>query len=99
MKTFWPVGVVAQHRISERLPLHPGEPGGLGAGEAVERVGDRQQPHGGAAVRLASGQAAQLSGRPILADDECGHGEPPVLTLPCLHLLRPRSSQIFGASV
>jgi hypothetical protein len=94
-----PFGVVAQHRVAERLALHPGEAGGLGAGEAVERVGDRQQPHGGAAVRLAPGQAAQLGRGQVLADGECGHGEPPAPILPCLGLLMPAANRIFGEPV
>jgi hypothetical protein len=77
MQAAWPFGVVAQHRVAEGLPLRPGEPGGLGAGEAVEGVSDRQQPHGGAAVGLVPGQATEFGGGQILADGKCGHGEPP----------------------
>jgi hypothetical protein len=73
----WPFGVVAQHRVAQGLPLHPGEPGGLGAGGAVEGASDRQQPHGGAAVGLAPCQAAEFGGGQLLADGERGHGEPP----------------------
>ena len=73
--------------------------GGFSAREAVERVGDRQQAHRRTTVRFVPGQAAQLGGGQVLADGECGHGEPPVPTLPCRHPLRPRANQIFGASV
>lgn len=99
MHTARSFGIVAQHRVPERLPLHPGKPGGLSAGEAVEGVGDRQQPHGGAAIRLVPRQAAQLGGGQILADGECGHGEPPAPILPCRRLVTPAPSRIFGEPV
>ena len=52
---------------------------------AVERVGDRQQPHGGAAIRLVARQAARRLGGTILADGERGHGRPPVPIPPQAH--------------
>jgi len=93
------LGVVAQHRVADRLAPRPGEPGGFGAGEAVKRVGDRQQPHGGAAVRLLPSQAAQRGGGQVVADGEGGHGEPPAPILPCLGLPMPAANRIFGAPV
>jgi hypothetical protein len=55
-----PFRVVAQHGIPERLPLHPGQPRGFRPRQALERVGDRQQPHRGAPVRLDAGAPAEL---------------------------------------
>jgi hypothetical protein len=78
-----PFGVVAQHRVPERLALHPGEPGGFGAREAVERMGDGQEPHGGSAVWLVPCETAQFRGGHVLADGECGHDGPPAPILPC----------------
>jgi hypothetical protein len=71
------LGVVADHRVAERLALHPRKPGGLGTREAVERMSNRHKAHGGAAVRLVSCQATELGGGQILADGERGHGGPP----------------------
>src|SRR3954452_20407844 len=69
------LGVVAVHRVPERLPGHPGEPRRLLAGEAVERVGERQQAGADAPVALAAGEAAQLGRVAVGADRQgCGHG-------------------------
>ena len=56
--------------------------GGFGPREPVECVGDRQQPPGRAAVRLAPRQAAELGGGKVLADGEGGHGGGPPPTTP-----------------
>jgi hypothetical protein len=73
-----PFRVVAQHRVPQRLPLHPGRPRRLGPRQAPKRVGDGEQPHRGAAVRLAPRRAAELLSRQVLADGERGHdGGPP----------------------
>jgi hypothetical protein len=90
-----PFGVVAQHRVPERLALHPGEPGGFGAREAVERMGDGQEPHGGSAIRLVPCETAQLGGGQVLADGERGHGGPPARILPCV--IRPCDRQVSSS--
>jgi hypothetical protein len=53
--------IVAVHPIPERLAGHPGEPGRFFAGQAVERVGQGEQPGADPTVALAAGQVAQLS--------------------------------------
>ena len=58
-----PLGVVADHRVPEGLPLHAGQPRRFRSRYAIERVGDRQEAHGGAAIRLAPRQAAKLIDR------------------------------------
>jgi hypothetical protein len=47
------LGVEALHRIVQRLALHPSQARRFGAGHTFERVGNRQEPHGGPAVPLA----------------------------------------------
>ena len=91
------LGVVADHGVPQRLPLHPGQASGFGPREAVERVGDRQQARGGTPVRLAPCQAAELLGGQVLADGERGHGggSPPTIPLP----LRPARNLQIRTSV
>jgi len=61
--------------VAERLAGHPGEPGRLLAGDAVQRVGERQQAGADAAIPLAAGKAAQLGRVAVGADRQgCGHG-------------------------
>ena len=64
----------------------------LGTREAVERMSDRHEPHGGTAVRLVTCQPPQRSGRQVLADGECGHAGPPALILSRRH--PPRLTQV-----
>jgi hypothetical protein len=54
-------------RRRRRLALHARKLGGLGTREAVERMSDRHEPHGGTAVRLVACQPLQRSGsaRPL----------------------------------
>jgi hypothetical protein len=67
--------VVAVHPVAERLPGHAGELRRLLAGEAVERVGERQQAGADPTVALAAGEAAQLGRVAVGADGQgCGHG-------------------------
>src|SRR3954462_3575927 len=59
----------------QRLGGHAGEPGRLLAGEALQRVGERQQAGADAPVALAAGEAAQLGRGAGGADRQgCGHG-------------------------
>jgi hypothetical protein len=46
-------------RRRRRLALHARKPGGLGTREAVQRMSDRHEPHGGTAVRLVACQPPQ----------------------------------------
>ena len=85
VKALGSLGVEAQHGIVQRLALHPGQAGGLGAGHAFERVGNGQEPHGGPAVLFARRPSAQLGGRVVPTDLERGHGNtlsasPPTVT-------------------
>src|SRR4051794_715568 len=69
------LGIVAVHPVPERLPGHAGELRRLLAGEAVERVGERQQAGADPTVALAAGEAAQLGRVAVGADGQgCGHG-------------------------
>src|SRR4051794_19265895 len=74
-QAFHALGVVAVHPVPERLAGHAGEPRRLLAGEALQRVGERQQAGADAPVALAAGEAAQL-GRVVVGADRqgCGHG-------------------------
>src|SRR3954471_18387685 len=74
-ETFDAFRVVAVDPVPERLPGHAGEPRRLLAGEALQRVGEREQAGADAAVALAAGEAAQL-GRVVVGTDRqgCGHG-------------------------
>jgi len=67
--------VVAVDPVPERLPGHPGEPCRFLTGQAVQRVGERQQPGAEPTVTLAAGEPAQF-GRVALGADRqrCGHG-------------------------
>jgi hypothetical protein len=47
-----PFGIVAHHRIVQRLALHPGQPGGFRTGQAIQSIGDRQQAHRRPPVRF-----------------------------------------------
>src|SRR5215218_2377919 len=78
------LGIEAQHRIAQRLALHPGEPGRLSPGHAFERIGDGQQPQGRPAIPLACGAPTQVSGLIVLTDRKCGHDN--------AHRHRPRPS-------
>jgi hypothetical protein len=51
--------VEAQHRIAQRLPLHPGQAGRLGARHAFERVGNGEEPQGGSGSRPASRRSSE----------------------------------------
>src|SRR4051794_24126058 len=74
-QAFHALGIVAMDPVPERLPSHPGEPGRLRAGEALQRVGERQQAGADAPVALAAGEAAQLGRVAVGADRQgCGHG-------------------------
>ena len=69
------LGVVAVHPVPERLAGHAGELRRLLAGEAVERVGERQQAGADPTVALAAGEAAQLGRVAVGADRQgCRHG-------------------------
>src|SRR4051794_20214402 len=59
-ETFDAFRVVAVDPVPERLPGHAGEPRRLLAGEALQRVGEREQAGADAAVALAAGEAAPL---------------------------------------
>src|SRR5215218_7664425 len=78
------LGIEAQHRIAQRLALHPGEPGRLSPRYALERIGDGQQPQGRPAIPLACGAPTQVSGLIIRTDRKCGHDN--------AHRHRPRPS-------
>src|SRR5215217_2123582 len=52
--------VVAVDPVPERLTGHAGEPGRLLAGQALQRVGERQQAGADAPIALAAGEPAQL---------------------------------------
>jgi len=67
------LGVVAVHPVPERLACHPGELGRPLARQAVERVGQRQQPGAHPAVVFAAGEPAQL-GRVTVGADRQGRG-------------------------
>jgi hypothetical protein len=70
-----PFRVVAVDPVAERLAGHPGEPGRLLAGDALQRVGERQQAGADAPVALTAGELAQLSRVAVGADRQrCGHG-------------------------
>jgi hypothetical protein len=62
-------------------------------------VGDRHEPHGSAAVRLVSCQSPQRGGRQVLADGECGHGEPAAPILSCRDPPTLTPNRIFGELV
>src|SRR4051794_29687150 len=74
-QAFHAFSIVAVHPVPERLAGHAGEPGRLLAGDALQRVGERQQAGADAPVALAAGEAAQL-GRVVVGADRqgCGHG-------------------------
>ena len=57
-----PLGIVPDHGIPERLPLHPGQPCRLSARQTFKCIGDRQQAHRGTAVRLEAAETAKLGG-------------------------------------
>jgi hypothetical protein len=70
-----PLRVVAVDPVAERLAGHPGEPGRLLAGDALQRVGERQQASADATIALAAGKTAQLGGVAVGTDRQgCGHG-------------------------
>jgi acetyl-CoA acetyltransferase len=52
------LGIEAQHRIAQRLALHPGQPSRFGPGHALERSGNGQQPQGRPAIPLARRSSA-----------------------------------------
>src|SRR5688572_2016032 len=67
--------VVAVDPVAECLPGHAGKARGFLPGQAVERVGERQQAGTDAAVALAAREAAQLDRVMVGADRQgCGHG-------------------------
>ena len=67
--------VVAVHPIAKRLPGHSGELGCFLSGQAVQRVGERQQPSADPTVALTAGEPAQLGCIAVAADRQgCGHG-------------------------
>src|SRR4051794_10770129 len=69
------LGVVAVHPVPERLAGHAGEPGRLLAGEAFQRVGEREQAGADPTIALAAGEAAQLGRVAVGADRQgCRHG-------------------------
>ena len=72
-QTFDALGIVAVDPVPERLPGHAGEPCRLLPGQAVERVGEREQAGADPAVALAAGEAAQL-GRVAVGADRQGGG-------------------------
>jgi hypothetical protein len=95
-----PLGVVADHRVPEGLALHAGQPRRFRSREAIERVGERQEAHGGAAIRLAPRQAAKLLGGHVLADGERGHGGGPPLAHPAIPSARAQpTGRNFNARV
>ena len=68
-------GIVAQHGIPERLPLHPGQPCGFCPRQAaLERIGDGQEAHRGPAIRLGAGETTQRRGGQVLTDGKSRHG-------------------------
>jgi hypothetical protein len=70
-----PFRVVAVDPVAERLAGHPGEPRRFLAGNALQRVGERQEAGADAPVALAAGEAAQLGRVAVGADRQgCGHG-------------------------
>ena len=54
VKPAQPLGVVAHHRVAQRLPLHAGKPRRLGPAQPVERVRDRVHPRRRPPVLLAA---------------------------------------------
>jgi hypothetical protein len=63
------------HPVAECLPGHADEPGRLLTGQAVERVGEREQAGADPTVTLAAGEPPQLGGVAVGADRQRGgHG-------------------------
>jgi hypothetical protein len=56
------------HPVAEGLAGHAGEPCRLLAGDALQRVGEREQPGADPAIPLAAGEAAQLGRVAVGAD-------------------------------
>jgi hypothetical protein len=74
VQTLHSFGIVAQHGVPERLPLHPGQPCGFRPRQALERVGDGQETHRGPAIRLGAGETTQRRGGQVLTDGKSRHG-------------------------
>ena len=72
-----PFGIVADHRVAQRLPLHPGQPRRFRPRHALQRVRDCQQAHRRSPIRLKARQAAELTRRQVLADGKSGHDTRP----------------------
>ena len=72
MEARWSLSVEAQHRIAQRLALHPGQPGRFGRGHALQCVSDGQQPQSSPAIPPRD-TPAQVSGLVVLTDRERGH--------------------------
>ena len=66
------LSIEALDGIVQSLTLHAGQPGGLGPGHALERIGDRQQPRAGPGVPL---RAARWRGR--MLSSPAGSGAQP----------------------
>jgi hypothetical protein len=63
------------HPIAKRLPGHSGEPGCCLSGQAVQRVGERQQPSADPTVAFTAGKPPQLGCVAVAADRQRpGHG-------------------------
>ena len=78
MNTRQAFGVVADHCVALRLPLHAGQPRRRGLAHALQRVGDGEHPAGRRTVRLPSRQTPQRIGRNIVAyrQASCTHRIP-----------------------
>src|SRR3954451_1830017 len=64
------LGVVAQHRIAQRLALHPSELRRRGTAHPVKRIGNRIKPRRNPAAPFPPGQPTQLGRRSIFLDLE-----------------------------
>ena len=84
MEALRSLGIETQHRIAQRLTLHPDQAGRFGPGHAFERIGNGQQPQGRPAIPLAGGAPTQVSGLIIRTDRKCCHDN--------VHRHRPRPS-------
>ena len=58
VQTIGSLSIEALDGIVQGLTFHAGQPGGLGPGHALKRIGDRQQPQAGPTILLAGSPLA-----------------------------------------
>lgn len=72
------LGVVAQHRIAQRLPLHARKPRRFRSAQPLNCVGDRVHPRRRPSIAFLPRRTTQRLGRQIVPDLECRpHATPP----------------------